>query len=223
MKTGEECLVVEDVVTTGESVLETVRSLRAEGLTVNNAVVVLDRNQGGVANLAREGVKLHSVLLLDEVLAYLVGDGCVGTDMATKVQDFIRTHNMAASLPNPSASLVPLPPTPHLPPPHPLLLELRSIVEQKKSNLALSADVTTSSRLLEVGLGKRTWVGPVLLPPPLPSGQLVDSVRPHVCMYCYLLPSGQLVDIVWDLMCACIATSSSLISWWIVWDLMCAW
>lgn len=151
MREGEECLVVEDVVTTGESVLETVRTLRAEGLTVRHAVVVLDRNQGGGANLAREGIQLHRVMLLDDVLASLVGSKCVAEDVAAKVLVFTRANNMASlttqSLPAPLAPPIQ---------PHPLLLELCSIVRQKRTNLALSADVTTSSRLLEVGLGKRT-------------------------------------------------------------------
>lgn len=157
IKQGDECLVVEDVVTTGESVLETVRSLRAEGLTVNSAVVVLDRNQGAGVNLAREGITLHRVLVLDEVLSCLVSSKCVHEDMADRVREFIASHNMAVSPPSQSVPALILP-SPSLP--HPLLRELCSIVGQKRTNLAFSADVTTSSRLLE----------------------LVDSVGPHVCL-----------------------------------------
>lgn len=154
VKGGKECLVVEDVVTTGESVLETVRSLRAEGLTVNHAVVVLDRNQGGEANLAKEGITLHRVLTLDEVMASLVNSNCVCEDMATKVREFIASNHMSSSSQPVSVPLQPNPCT------HPLARELCSIVKQKKTNLAFSADVTTASQLLE----------------------LVDGVGPHVCM-----------------------------------------
>lgn len=154
MKEGEECLVVEDVVTTGESVLETVRSLRAEGLTVNSAVVVLDRNQGAGLNLTREGVTLHRVLVLDEVLSCLVAGRCVPEDMAARVREFITSNNMAVTSPSQSVPAL-IPPSPPLPPSsHPLLLELCAIVGQKRTNLALSADVTTSSRLLEVRTGE---------------------------------------------------------------------
>ena len=58
MREGDECLVIEDVVTSGGSVLETVRALREVGVAASRAVVLLNREQGGRENLEREGVVL---------------------------------------------------------------------------------------------------------------------------------------------------------------------
>ena len=44
---GSKCLVVEDVVTSGSSVMETVEALASVDLRVSDAVVLLDRFQGG--------------------------------------------------------------------------------------------------------------------------------------------------------------------------------
>lgn len=60
----QNCLVVEDVVTSGGSLLETVSTLRHESLTVTHAVVVLDREQGGASVLKANGVELRSLFTL---------------------------------------------------------------------------------------------------------------------------------------------------------------
>lgn len=58
MREGDTCLIIEDVVTTGSSVLETVDVLKSVGLKVETAVVLLNREQGGTKNLESHGIKL---------------------------------------------------------------------------------------------------------------------------------------------------------------------
>ena len=67
---GDRCLIVEDVITSGSSILETTQDLRREGLHVEDAVVLVDREQGAVSNLANEGISVHSVLTLGQLLKY---------------------------------------------------------------------------------------------------------------------------------------------------------
>lgn len=69
-KTGQTCVVIEDVMTTGGSVLECIQSLEQEGLIVRDVVTLLDREQGARENLAQHNYKLHSVLTLGEVLKF---------------------------------------------------------------------------------------------------------------------------------------------------------
>jgi len=44
---GSKCLILEDVITTGSSVNETAKSLEQNGVHVTDAIVLLDREQGG--------------------------------------------------------------------------------------------------------------------------------------------------------------------------------
>ncbi len=62
------CIVVEDVLTTGASILETVNDLRAAGLQVSHVVAVLDRQQGGRETLQKEGLNVYCLHTLDELL-----------------------------------------------------------------------------------------------------------------------------------------------------------
>ncbi len=59
---GRRVLVVDDVITTGGSTVKAIESARAEGAIVEEAISVLDREEGGFENLAALGVRLRSVL-----------------------------------------------------------------------------------------------------------------------------------------------------------------
>ena len=60
------CLV-EDVVTSGGAAIEAVEALRAAGLVVANAVCVVDREEGGVDELARHAVRLRPLFTASEL------------------------------------------------------------------------------------------------------------------------------------------------------------
>ena len=66
---GETVCVVEDVVTSGGALLESVDALRAAGLTVEAAVCVVDREEGGIEELARHEVRLRSLFTAADVLS----------------------------------------------------------------------------------------------------------------------------------------------------------
>jgi orotate phosphoribosyltransferase len=72
---GQTVLIVDDLVTGGHSILETVERLRNEGLHVKDAVVLVDRQQGGQKQLRRHGINLTSLLTLQVVLNYLMSSG----------------------------------------------------------------------------------------------------------------------------------------------------
>jgi uridine monophosphate synthetase len=72
---GQECLLIEDVVTTGGSLLETVQALRDAGLTVRAAVALVDREQGGKERLSAANVQLASVLQLPQMVRWFAEIG----------------------------------------------------------------------------------------------------------------------------------------------------
>ena len=156
---GSSCLVVEDVVTSGGSVLETCHALQTVGVGVAHAVVLLDREQGGRGNLQREGVQLTSVLTMTQLLEHLQCAGKITMETTKMVKKFL-SENAVISVPK---SAVAGNSTHHPPSPahlsyteraqlssNALTKRLLLLMDQKSTNLALSADVSTSAELLEV-------------------------------------------------------------------------
>lgn len=69
---GDKVLLIDDVITTGKSILTAIQSIRGEGGVVENALVLLDRQEGGEEHLSKEGVKLHSVAKISTVAQKLL-------------------------------------------------------------------------------------------------------------------------------------------------------
>jgi orotate phosphoribosyltransferase len=65
---GDLVCLIEDVVTTGGALAESVSALRNEGLVVRNAVCVVDREEGGSDALARLGVRLRTLFRAADLL-----------------------------------------------------------------------------------------------------------------------------------------------------------
>ncbi|MEK7212923.1 MAG: orotate phosphoribosyltransferase [Patescibacteria group bacterium] len=91
---GQNCLVVEDLVTSGSSVFETIEPLQLEGLKVTDIVVLVDREQGGKKHLQEKGYNLHSVLTISEMLEVLVKENKLDAEMVKKVTDFIKSNQV---------------------------------------------------------------------------------------------------------------------------------
>lgn len=72
---GQAVLVVDDLITGGHSILDTAQRLAKAGLRVKDAVVLVDRQQGGRQLLRQHGINLVSVLTLEVVLNYLMSSG----------------------------------------------------------------------------------------------------------------------------------------------------
>jgi orotate phosphoribosyltransferase len=77
LRPGDKVLVLDDVVTTGKNVVEAVEAIRAEGGVVEDAVVLLDRQQGGETNLKKAGVRLHSFTTMKRVADRLSARGMI--------------------------------------------------------------------------------------------------------------------------------------------------
>lgn len=68
VRPGETVTVVEDVATTGGSIIQSVRLLRAAGAKVRRAIVVVDREEGAAEGLAAENVELVALVKRSQMM-----------------------------------------------------------------------------------------------------------------------------------------------------------
>jgi len=61
--------MIDDVVTTGDSVINAIKMLKESGMKITDAFVIIDRSEGGATTaLKDEGVKLHSLVDIEQII-----------------------------------------------------------------------------------------------------------------------------------------------------------
>lgn len=92
---GQSVLVIDDLVTTGGSIIETLDRLREEGLVVKDAVVLIDRGQGARERLHQHGCNLYTILSLEVMLNYYLSTGKITEALHRKCLDYLRDNKEA--------------------------------------------------------------------------------------------------------------------------------
>lgn len=82
---GQTAVVIEDLITSGDSILQAIKALNGVGLQVKDAVVLIDRQQGGRQALIEKGYKLHAVLTIDRLLTILEEQGRIDAGQRAEV------------------------------------------------------------------------------------------------------------------------------------------
>jgi orotidine 5'-phosphate decarboxylase subfamily 1/orotate phosphoribosyltransferase len=145
-KPGDRCLVIDDLITTGESKIEIAESFEAAGLVIEDFVVFIDRSLHAADDLAARGYKLHSLVNLEGILETLNREGRITSGQVDQARTFTRSLDIGCgdrSVENPFTS------------------KLTALMERKKTNLILSLDATNRKdffRLLEAAASEIAMV-----------------------------------------------------------------
>jgi uridine monophosphate synthetase len=92
---GEHVVVIDDIVTDGESKLEAIQPLEAAGLIVRDLVVLIDREQGGAERLAARGYALRPVLTISACFDELEREGLVAGSLLDASRAFVSATRFA--------------------------------------------------------------------------------------------------------------------------------
>ncbi len=69
LATGAKVVVIDDVATTGGSTIKAIERAREQGLEVIRAVVLVDRQEGGLENIRRHVPDTQALITRDELMA----------------------------------------------------------------------------------------------------------------------------------------------------------
>lgn len=153
-KKGQNCLLVEDVITSGKSLLETIEEVENEGLKVVDIVIVLDRQQGGRKFLEQKGYRVHTLFTITEVVEILKEAGKLTNDEGERINDFLAGSAVKFKGKKKISYEKKLRKVEHS-----AGKKILQIAIEKESNLIASADVTTTAELLALA----EQVGPYIV------------------------------------------------------------
>jgi orotate phosphoribosyltransferase/uridine monophosphate synthetase len=92
---GQSCLIIDDLITGGGSILQTAATLSEAGLVVRDAVTLIDRQEGGRAALKAAGINLVSILTLEQIANYLMSQGYIPEDAYRRTMAYLESHQQS--------------------------------------------------------------------------------------------------------------------------------
>jgi orotate phosphoribosyltransferase len=89
---GMRVMMIDDVATTGTSILNGIKELKAEGLSISNACVIINRLEGADKILNSVGVILHQLTDILEITETLFKEKLVNEDVLEKIKKQINQN-----------------------------------------------------------------------------------------------------------------------------------
>jgi len=143
---GQTCVLIEDVITSGKSLVETIDEIEKEHLKVRDIAVVLDREQGGIALLKDKGYRVHSLFSIKEVIDILYKYGQLAEEEVLRIKGFLAGNLEVKTEAKKRLKYEEKLALQH----HSAGKKLLETALQKKSNLIASIDVTQASEILNL-------------------------------------------------------------------------
>jgi orotate phosphoribosyltransferase len=93
---NDRVLIVDDLITTGESVIEAAEVVRDQGGVVNELVVLLDREQGGQQRLRASRIEPHVLFRISDAMTWLHTVGLIEDKIYETLKRYIEEESQVA-------------------------------------------------------------------------------------------------------------------------------
>ena len=87
---GDHILLIDDLITTGGSIIKAAKAIAAEGGVIEHVVVLIDREEGGAKRLLENGIKLHAIFKVHEIAQTLYDMGAIDEDQLNMIHKQIK-------------------------------------------------------------------------------------------------------------------------------------
>ena len=87
---GMKVVMIDDVATTGGSVVNAIKSLKEVNISISDAYVIVNRMEGAEQSLAELGVKMHSILNILQITEALHEQNLIDQSILEKVKNQIK-------------------------------------------------------------------------------------------------------------------------------------
>jgi orotate phosphoribosyltransferase len=98
---NDRVLIIDDLITTGESVIESAEVVRDQGGVVNELVVLLDREQGGKERLRASRIEPHVLFKISDAMEWLHTVGLIDDKIFDTVKCYIKEESQLIPPSNP--------------------------------------------------------------------------------------------------------------------------
>jgi orotate phosphoribosyltransferase len=98
LERNDRVLIIDDLITTGESVIETAEVIRDQGGVVNELVVLLDREQGGQQRLRTTRIEPHVLFKISDAMTWLHKVGLIEDKIFETLVKYIEEESQAPSI-----------------------------------------------------------------------------------------------------------------------------
>lgn len=89
---GMKVIMIDDVATTGGSMINGIKLLKKEGIIVKDAYVILNRLEGAKKGLELEGVKMHQLTDIIEITECLLEEKLVSKEVLEKIKQQVNQN-----------------------------------------------------------------------------------------------------------------------------------
>ena len=92
LEKGKKVVLVDDMATNAYSKLKFVEGIKHAGGIIEDVVIILDREQGGIEALGKENIKLHSLITLKELLDYMKDNNMIDDGKLNEILLYLKQN-----------------------------------------------------------------------------------------------------------------------------------